>query len=184
VTIARDSFCSSCGAPYADTRAYPRTCGACARQIWVNPTPVAVILVPVTADARVGLLVVRRAIPPGIGRLALPGGFIEEHEPWQVGGAREVREETGVALDPAKIQPLFFASSEPRPNRVLLFGLAEALDLAAIGAFAGDAESSERGLVFGAAGLVDVFAFPLHAEVAARFFDSRGISGAHAFVPV
>ena len=184
MTIARDAFCSNCGVAYADTRAYPRICGACGRQIWVNPTPVAVILVPVTAGDRLGLLVVRRAIPPGIGRLALPGGFIEEHEPWQVGGAREVREETGISVDPAKIQPLFFASSEPRPNRVLLFGLADPLDVGAIGPFAADAESSERGLVFGPDGLADLFAFALHAEVAGRFFESKGVYGAHGFVSV
>jgi ADP-ribose pyrophosphatase YjhB (NUDIX family) len=63
-----------------------------------------------------GLLVVRRSSRKG--KLALAGGFLEEHETWAEGAAREVREEAGIAIDPAKLEPFWFTSTAPRPNRV------------------------------------------------------------------
>jgi ADP-ribose pyrophosphatase YjhB (NUDIX family) len=181
MTLTRDTYCSFCGTAYAPPLAYPRTCAACKTQIWANPIPVSVVLVPVMQGARTGLLVIRRAIEPRKGKLALVGGFLEEHERWAEGGAREVREEAGVAVDPATIAPFWFTSTEPRPNRVLLFGVAAPIDAGALGAYEPNHETSERGLVFGPGGLDDVFAFPLHAEAARRFFAARGIGGDHAF---
>ena len=55
------------------------------------------------------------------------------------------------------------------------------IDVATLGAFTPDKETSERGLVFGPDGLDEVFAFPLHAEAARRFFTARSISCAHAY---
>ncbi len=179
----RDTFCSHCGTAYADTSTYPRTCPGCKTMVWANPIPVSVVLVPVEDGGRTGLLVVRRAIEPRLGRLALVGGFLEEQESWQEGGAREVREETGVVIDPAGVEPLWFASSEPRPNRVLLFSVARPVTTAALPAFHADAETSERGLVYGPDGLSDVFAFPLHVEAARRYFARAGIAGPHDFTP-
>jgi ADP-ribose pyrophosphatase YjhB (NUDIX family) len=184
MTRVRDTFCSFCGTPYADATRYPRACGnaACAVQVWANPIPVSVVLVPVRTDrARVGLLVVRRAIEPQKGRLGLVGGFLEEHETWQVGGAREVVEETGVRVDPSSIEPFWFASTEPRPNRVLLFSVAAPIDAAGFPPFAVTSETSERGLVFGPVGLAEVFAFPLHVRAAERFFTARGLAGPHDY---
>jgi 8-oxo-dGTP diphosphatase len=72
----RDQFCSACGTAYVAREAYPRRCPepACGLEVWANPIPVAVTLVPVIDGARTGLLVVRRGIEPGRGRLALVGG--------------------------------------------------------------------------------------------------------------
>lgn len=182
MALTRDTFCSFCGTAYATPLAYPRTCAGCKTQVWANPIPVSVVLVPVLKDGRTGLLVVRRAIEPRSGKLAIVGGFLEEHETWQQGGAREVREETGVTIDATKIVPFWFTSTEPRPNRVLLFSVAAPMEAAALGAYTPDKETSERGLVFGPDGLDDVFAFPLHAEAARRFFKERAIAGAHDYV--
>ena len=178
----RDTFCSYCGAKFPEPLAYPRTCPACSVTIWANPIPVAVVLVPVRDGDRTGLLVVRRAIPPAIGKLALVGGFVEEHESWQHGGAREVREETGVLVEAATLAPLWYASTEPRPSRVLLFSVAPVVERAALPVFAADGEASERGLVFGPAGLDEVFAFSLHTAAAKRYFDAQGARGPHDFV--
>ncbi len=178
----RDSFCSYCGAPFPPPLAYPRTCAQCSVTIWANPIPVAVVLVPVRDGERTGLLVVRRAIPPGTGQLALVGGFVEEHESWQHGGAREVREETGVLVPAAALEPLWYASTEPKPNRVLLFSVAPVVERTALPPFAADGEASERGVVFGPGGLDAVFAFSLHTAAAKRYFDARGISAPHDFV--
>lgn len=179
--LVRDSYCSFCGTKYPEPLAYPRTCTSCTTQVWANPIPVSVVLVPVVDGARTGLLVVRRAIQPKLGLLALVGGFLEEHESWQQGGAREVREETGAEIDVSSIVPMWFASSAPRPNRVLLFSTAKAIAASNLPRFHEDHETSERGLVFGPEGLAEVFAFPLHVEAARRYFADRGITGFHAF---
>lgn len=182
MTLVRDTFCSYCGAAYKNAVGYPRTCASCNTTIWANPIPVSVVLVPVAHRGRVGLLVIRRAIEPQKGKLALAGGFVEENETWAESGARELREESGVVLDPAKLSPFWFTSTAPRPNRVLLFSVSEPLDEAALGAYTPNAEASERGLVFGPAGLESIFAFPLHAEAARRFFAARGSEGDHDYV--
>jgi len=149
--------------------------------VWMNPTPVSVLLVPVRHEARLGLLTVRRAIDPQKGKLALVGGFLEAHESWQVGGAREVVEETGVTVDASSVQPFWFTSTEPRPNRVLLFGTVAEVASAHFEAFSASPETSARGAVFGPEGLDEVFAFPLHCEAARRWFEARDLVGAHDF---
>jgi ADP-ribose pyrophosphatase YjhB (NUDIX family) len=167
--MQRDTFCSYCGARFADTARYPRTCAACGAQTWANPVPVAVVLLPVTEAGRTGLLVVRRAIPP-VGKLALVGGFVEIHESWQHGAARELREEAGVVIDPAQLEPLWYASSEPRPDRVLLFAVAPGIVASALPPFTPGTEASERAIWYGAEASGEELAFPLHAEAARRFF--------------
>ena len=178
---ARDSFCSFCGTAFTPPLAYPRTCASCKTQIWSNPIPVSVVLVPVVKDGRTGLLTIRRAIEPQIGKLAIVGGFLEDHETWAQGGAREVREETGVTIDPKTLTPFWFTSTEPKPNRVLLFSVATPIDASALGTFTPDHETSERGLIFGPGSLEEIFAFPLHIQAAARFFAERAIVGAHSY---
>ncbi|MEO8703562.1 MAG: NUDIX domain-containing protein [Kofleriaceae bacterium] len=181
--LARDTFCSFCGTKYVDPVSYPRTCTGCSISVWANPIPVCVVLVQVVDGSRTGLLTIRRAIPPALGKLALVGGFLEEHESWQVGGAREVVEETSVIVDPATLEPMWWASSEPKPNRVMLFSIAPPQPVSGLPAFAPDSEVSERGLVFGPDGLADVFAFSTHIEAAQRYFSQRKITGPHDFTP-
>lgn len=178
---ARDTFCSYCGKAYEAPLHYPRTCTGCQTQIWANPIPVSVVLLPVRYEQRLGLMVIRRGIEPRKGLLALAGGFLEEHETWAEGGARELREETGVEIDPAGLETFWFTSTAPRPNRVLLFSTATPIDASALGPFEPNAETSERGLVFGADGLEEVFAFPLHSEAVRRFFAAHKIEGAHGY---
>lgn len=64
-----------------------------------NPPTVAVMLVETTT----GVLVIRRGLKDGYGKLALPGGYQVKGETWQQAAAREVLEETGLSLDPDKI---------------------------------------------------------------------------------
>jgi len=151
--------------------------------VWSNPIPVCVVLAQIVDGARTGLLVVRRAIPPAIGKLALVGGFLEDHEAWQHGAAREVAEETGLVVDPAALEQLWWASSAPKPNRVLMFSVAPPQPVAALPPFTPDGEASERGLIFGPDGLDEVFAFSLHVEAARKYFARHRVTGAHGFVP-
>ena len=179
--MLRDSFCSFCGTAYPAPLKYPRTCPKCQTQVWSNPIPVSVVLLPVRHSSGEGLLVVRRSIEPKKGLLALTGGFLEDHETWQQGGAREVREETGVVIDPAGLSSFWFTSTEPKPNRVLLFSVSRPIELSALPAFLPSNETSERGLVFGPEGLEALFAFGLHTEAVRRFFAASGITGPHRY---
>ena len=181
---SRDTYCSYCGTAYERPLGYPRTCSGCKRQVWANPVPVVVVLVPVEQEGRTGLLVVRRAIEPEKGSLCLVGGFLEEPESWQEGAAREVREEAGLVIDPAALAPFWYASTAPRPDMVLLFSVAPPVDAAALGAFAPNPESSERGLLFGPGGIERLIAFPLHREAARRWFAARGIDAGHSYAAV
>lgn len=158
--MQRDSFCSYCGTRYDDVSGYPRTCPSCGRQVWDNPSPVSVVLQPVTENGRTGLLVVRRAIPP-VGKLALVGGFVEAHETWQESAAREMAEEAGVRIDPGSLQPLWFVSV---PYCVLLFAIAPALD--ELPQFVPNAEASERAVIFEPVEL----AFDAQTDAAKWFF--------------
>lgn len=182
----RDTYCSYCGTAFTPPLGYPRTCAnvACRVTIWANPIPVSVVLAPIVHRGRTGLLVVRRAIEPRRGKLALVGGFLEEHETWQEGGAREVREEAGVTIDPASLEALWFTSTEPRPNRVLLFSVAPPADASTLLPHRPSAETAERGLVFGSGGLEEVFAFPLHVGAARRFLEPRGLTGPHDYTVI
>lgn len=178
--MTRDTFCSFCGAKHTSTT-YPRTCPGCKTTIWANPIPVCVVLVPLTHEGRRGLLVVKRGIEPAKNKLALVGGFLEEHERWQVGAAREVREETAVVVDPATIEPFYYVSTEPKPNRVLLFSIAAPIE-GALPPHVANAETAERGAIFGVEGLEQVMGFALHLEAARRYLTRAGLVGPHAYV--
>lgn len=154
------TFCSFCAQPFTPGQPWPRRCAHCGNTTYRNPLPVSVVLVPVDA----GLLVVRRSIPPRSGLLALPGGFINHGEGWREAGAREVEEEAGLRIEPAAIRE--FAVRSAPDGTLLVFGLAAPLRAADLPPFEPTAEASERLILAGPAEL----AFPLHTEVAARYF--------------
>jgi ADP-ribose pyrophosphatase YjhB (NUDIX family) len=146
-------------------QAWPRVCGTCGQTTYRNPLPVSVVLLPIDA----GLLAVRRAIEPRRGQLALPGGFINYGEAWQAAGAREVLEETGIAIDPAAIRD--FAVHSAPDGTVLIFGLAAPLRASDLPAFVPNEETSELVVLQQPTPL----AFPLHTTVAAAYFTRQGV---------
>ena len=158
------TYCSFCGTRFPGDLGWPRRCPACGNATYRNPLPVAVTLVPVDG----GLLLIRRLVEPQAGKLALPGGYVNFGETWQAAAAREVAEETGVAIDPAVIRE-FRVRSAP-DGTVLIFGLSAPVERAAAMAFRPTAESSECRVID--APVPDV-AFPLHAEVIAAYFGER-----------
>lgn len=165
--MQKNSHCSYCGALFGLEQrksTLPQRCGNCGNVTYFNPLPVAVVLVPVDD----GLLLVRRAIPPQIGRLALPGGFINMGETWQQAGAREVSEETGLTIDPDELR--LYATLSAEEGMLLVFGLAQQRgrndlpDL--LSDFIPNSETSE---IVVASSPVEL-AFPLHNQVAQRFW--------------
>ncbi len=128
-----------------------------------NTPTVVVVRVPIHG----GLLMVRRALAgEGQGRLALPGGYQMAGQSWQEAGAREVLEETGVAVDPATLR-LVGVETTPDRRQNLLF--CDAPPTAHDGPFLHDAEVSEVVVVRGP---VET-AFPLHTAQVEAFFAKR-----------
>jgi len=164
----KDTYCSHCGALHQDDDAYPRKCRECFEYVYQNPTPVVVVLLPIGE----GLLTVRRAIPPQVGQLCLPGGF-QDIETWRNGCARELKEEAGIVVDPNAIQLFREPCSTAYCDIQLIFGLAPGFaseeELRAQ-ATPHDDEVSELVVIYEDFGEL---AFPTHTEMARAYFEGR-----------
>jgi ADP-ribose pyrophosphatase YjhB (NUDIX family) len=99
------NYCSRCGEPLTfgplDTETRDRLiCPSCGFIAYVNPRLV-VSTIPITDPGE--LVLIRRAIEPGYGMWAQPGGFLEIDETAQEGAVRETLEETGLEVEPIDI---------------------------------------------------------------------------------
>jgi 8-oxo-dGTP pyrophosphatase MutT (NUDIX family) len=152
--MRKHAHCSWCGAAFPDGP-FPRTCTRCKRTTWLNPLPVAVLLLPVDD----GILLIRRNEGTGKGHLALPGGFIDLGETWQQACARELREETRVEVDASAVE--LFGVRSASDGFLLVFGRGPRLRAADLPAFTPGPEIAERLVVTAPVPL----AFPLHEEM-------------------
>lgn len=84
-----------------------------------NPTPVAACLVPVRIDGTLKLFGIIRNNHPGFGGKALPGGYVDKGENFEVAAAREFKEEVGIVTH-ASEWTLLVSHISPE-NRVLVF---------------------------------------------------------------
>lgn len=159
----KNSYCSFCGTAFAPDQAWPRTCGRCQQISYLNPLPVVVMIVPVIGR---GVLLIRRNIEPRLGQLALPGGFLEVGESWQMGGVREVREEVGLELDPAGVK-IFEVLSTPDTHSVLIFGRVPPIPAEQLQQLTLSAEVSEIVITDEPLNL----AFPLHTHILSRVLE-------------
>lgn len=111
--------CSRCGAelaygPVSGEERDRYHCPACGHVTYVNPRVVATTL-PITEEGEIVLI--RRAIPPGVGTWAQPGGFLEADETVIQGAIRETREETGLIIEPTDIVGIY---PQPRASVVIV----------------------------------------------------------------
>lgn len=168
MTYRKHSYCSYCGSRFQTDPPWPRTCGNCQQISYLNPLPVAVALLPVDG----GVLCIRRAIEPHVGRLALPGGYMDVGETWQQAAARELWEEAGVRIDAAELK-LFDVLNSPDDTSLLIFGVAREKRECELSPFVHNDEASERVIVPGPIEL----AFPLHTQVMRELFARRSAGG-------
>ena len=89
-------YCPRCSAELETGRGRVE-CPACGFVAWANPAPTACALV---VDDRGRLLLGRRAHEPFAGDWDTPGGFVEEGEHPLEALRRELREETGLEIEP------------------------------------------------------------------------------------
>jgi ADP-ribose pyrophosphatase YjhB (NUDIX family) len=159
----RQRHCSYCGQSFGRLRAWPRTCAGCGQTTYRNPLPVVVVLLPITDVG--GLLAVRRAIEPGLGKLALPGGYIDWADAtWKDAGARELREETGIRVRPASLSE-FRVLSAP-DHKLIVFALARGVASSALPASLTNDEISELTVLTRPTRL----AFSTHTQVVREYF--------------
>ena len=111
-------YCPRCGSPlvrqwieadHCDRSA----CPDCGHIHYENPR----ILVTCLIECHGLLLLCKRARAPAIGRWTIPGGFMEMQETLELAVMRETREETGVIIDPARLD-LHIVSSVPWMSEV------------------------------------------------------------------
>jgi ADP-ribose pyrophosphatase YjhB (NUDIX family) len=112
-------YCSRCGGrlAYGPVRSDERPryhCTECGHVTYVNPRLVATTL-PITDAGEIVLI--RRAIPPGVGTWAQPGGFLEADETVMQGAVRETLEETGLTVAPTGIVGIY---PQPRASVVIV----------------------------------------------------------------
>ena len=117
------THCIRCGAAHIEDQ-FPKTCTRCRHMMFVNPLPVAVVLIPVKGK---GILLVKRAIPPFVGSLALVGGYVDQGETAQEAACREAMEEVGVKIDP-ELELLGISGSSPTNKHLLVYFKAKEIE--------------------------------------------------------
>ena len=98
-------FCPKCGSQdFKIHNALSRHCANCGFTFYQNPraSTAAFIL-----NDKGELLVARRGKEPAKGTLDLPGGFVDNDENAEQGMVREIKEETGLDIDPDTVEYQF-----------------------------------------------------------------------------
>jgi ADP-ribose pyrophosphatase YjhB (NUDIX family) len=126
---------------------------------------VAVCLLPVEDAGGTALVVIRRAIEPSRGRLALPGGFMEVGESWQRAVVRELEEETRIAASARDVTLADVLTDEA--GYLLVFGLLPPRPAADLPPSEPTDETDGHELMCAPAEL----GFPLHTLAARRWFE-------------
>lgn len=160
--IGKHSHCSYCGSRFAADAAWPRQCQTCSNSSYLNPIPVVVVIVP----AGDGIIVIRRGIEPAKGTLTLPGGYMDTGETWQEAGARELREETGIAVAAGDIG--LYEVMNGLDDTVVIFGLAKQQPATVYRPFSSK-ETQEVVLIREPIEL----GFPMHTQVVGRYFAKK-----------
>jgi 8-oxo-dGTP pyrophosphatase MutT (NUDIX family) len=85
----------------AGTDEQPLTCERCGWRWYANPKPAAAVLLERRAEgeAEPSVLLLRRAVQPGLGAWDLPAGYLDPGESFEVAARRETREEAGIEVE-------------------------------------------------------------------------------------
>jgi len=162
--MALPRFCSNCAAPLPSPP--PVTCRACDTSHWLDAKPCAGALV--TRHGK--LMLVRRAHEPWQGAWDVPGGFCGPREHPADAAAREVREETGLAVRVGDVLGMWidvYAPEGPNADKVTLNIYFHAMPEGAAETWTDPNEVAEIGW-FGPDELPSEVAFPGHIPAVLR----------------
>ena len=149
------TFCVNCGQEHTQEN-YPKRCKHCRTEMYKNPIPVAVVIVPV-AD---GILLIQRNIPPQVGGWAFPGGFVDEGETAQDAAKRELQEEVGVDYQ-GEFSIIGIESTPNRANMLIFVKAEQGLKLSDIENFQKNKEVQTVKVI----SKYEDLCFPLHSLI-------------------
>lgn len=111
-TVSDDRHCPSCAArllPKEVAGKLRPVCTECGRVVYYDPKVAATCIVQRGDE----VLMVRRAVQPGIGLWSMPGGYVDRGEVIEEAAAREVLEETGLEVEVGRLVGLFSERDHP-----------------------------------------------------------------------
>lgn len=93
-------FCPRCGGPLERRLLKPTEperliCGRCGFIFYLDPK---IAVGTIIRTQRSSIVLVRRAIDPGLGKWVFPGGYVDRGEPLTAAAIREAREECGLEV--------------------------------------------------------------------------------------
>ena len=154
-----DNYCPACGSPLEAKEVASRqrpVCRECGKVVYHDPKIAATCVV----EREGKVLMIRRALQPGIGHWSLPGGYVDRGEVVEEAAAREVQEETGLVVEVERLVGLY--SQRGHPVLVAVFAAHETGGTLAAGVETSDVD------FFSLASLPPL-AFPRDEEILARW---------------
>ena len=132
--------CPHCATPGEQ----PLVCERCGWRWYANPKPAAAVLLERQDEheAEPSVLLLRRAVQPGLGAWDLPAGYLDPGESFEMGARRETLEEAGVEVELLALAGVYHSAPA---NAVTAVFRARAVRRDAIVML--DAESSEHAWV-------------------------------------
>lgn len=167
--MKKNSHCSFCGALFPTPVTFPHCCGTCSNFTYTPPVTCVMLLLSFLRkeDCATGVLLVRRAIEPMIGGLALPGGYLDPGESLEEAAVRELKEETGIEVDPLKA---FYIANRLAANGNMLIFMEAEIDSPDISKFEPNHEVSELVIYWDKDyGKLNI-CFPTHEEIIREHF--------------
>lgn len=82
----------------ASDEEHPLVCDRCGWRWYANPKPAAAVLLE-RAGEEPEVLLLRRAVEPGLGWWDLPAGYLDPHESFEHAARREALEESGLQVE-------------------------------------------------------------------------------------
>ena len=107
-----DKHCPACAAPLESKDVAGKSrpvCKECGRVVYYDPKVAATCVV----EREGKVLMIRRAVQPGIGLWSVPGGYVDRGEVVEEAAAREVLEETGLEVEVEHLVGLFSERGHP-----------------------------------------------------------------------
>jgi 8-oxo-dGTP diphosphatase len=121
------NYCPACGTALEQKQRFGKlrpTCPDCDHVVFFDPK-VAVVILTVQGDK---VLLIQRAIDPGLGKWALPAGFVDAGEAPAAAAQREICEETGLNVRIDRLLNVFSASDDGGLADIIIAYAASVID--------------------------------------------------------
>lgn len=116
------NYCPACGTQLQQRPMHGRirpVCPDCGYIVYFDPKVAVVVMITDEDDAHV--LLVQRANEPGMGKWAMPAGFVDYDETPEDAAVREVQEETGLNVDLTRLLAVFPRRDEGLADIVIAY---------------------------------------------------------------